>query len=294
VHISKEFKVGVLAIVSITILYFGFNFLKGIDFRQLTNEYYLVFDRIGELKPSNPVLINGLSVGRVDDITLLQKDDNKLLVSIDINSDIKLGHGTTATLISTGIMGGNAIQLNLNGLQEPFYQDGDTLESFYEEGVEATIGNANYLIDSLKSSTDILNHTLLSVQALANSSRLMIEKNDDVLRATLLAFKRSSDSLTLLLSDTRRMINSTNVFADSLKNLELNQTLRKAQVMMENINKNMESIANQEGTMGKLVHNDSLYVNLNQAVADLDSLLVDFKANPGRYVQVSVFGKKDK
>jgi len=294
VRISKEFKVGVLAIVSITILYFGFNFLKGIDFRQSTNTYYLIYDKIGELKPSNPVFINGLAVGRVDNIELIQNEKNQLLVIIDIESDIKLGKGTTATLISVGLMGGNAIELNLDGTSAPYHQDGDTLITYREEGVTAALGNANLLIDSLKNSTDYLNQTLISIQSAANSASLLMQKNDDVLRSTMLSFKRSSDSLTLLLSDTRKMVNNANTVMDTLKNVQLNATLEKAQVMMDNINKNMVAIANQEGTLGKLMHDDSLYVNLNHAVADLDSLLVDFKANPGRYVQVSVFGKKNK
>ena len=119
-RISKEVKVGILAIVSGVILYYGFYYLKGIDFRASTNRYFLYFDHVNELQVSNPVFIEGVSVGRVGDIQLNQKKDNIIIVAIDIDSDIKLSHGTTAILYSTGIMGGNAIKLKLNGNKPPY------------------------------------------------------------------------------------------------------------------------------------------------------------------------------
>ncbi len=297
-RISKEVKVGVLAIVSITILYFGFNYLKGIDFRSSSNRYFLVFNKIGDLKPSNPVVVEGLSVGRVAETFLAQDLNNKIIVAIDVESDVKLAQGTVGELYSV-LMGDTGIKLKLAGSTPPYHNDGDTLLSFFDEGmfgkVEELMGSqAAPMIDSLKLTIAYLNKTLQSTTRTIAGVNAMLDENRYSMKSTMQNLNKGTDSLSYLISDARKMMQGLAEVSDTLKSLQLNETLVKAQEMMAGISTNMEAIKNQEGTMGKLMYNDSLYNNLNLAMANLDSLFIDLRENPGRYVHVSVFGKKDK
>ena len=128
-NISKEFKVGTLAVTSIVILYFGFNFLKGIDLFKNTNNYYALYDNIDGLTISNPVIINGLSVGRVSNIKILQNNGNLVIVEVSIESDLVLRSGTIARLVNTDFLGSKAIELILSDTSNITYLDGDTLKS---------------------------------------------------------------------------------------------------------------------------------------------------------------------
>ena len=110
-QISKEFKIGLFSILTIALLYIGFNFLKGIDFFSRTNHYYAMYHNIDGLQVSNSVIINGLVVGRVSSVSFLQNNENQILVELDINGDIVLDDSTKAFLISEGFLGGKAIEL---------------------------------------------------------------------------------------------------------------------------------------------------------------------------------------
>ena len=133
--ISKEFRVGLLAVISITILYLGFNFLKGIDFFSPNNTYYAVYDNIDGLNISNPVMINGFAVGRVSDIEILQARGNQLLVSLDVKDDQILGSGTRA-VIKSDLLGTKAVHLDSIQVGSPL-KDGDTLMSKLDKGPDA-------------------------------------------------------------------------------------------------------------------------------------------------------------
>lgn len=308
--ISKEFKVGLLAIVSITILYFGFNFLKGIDFLSSTNTYYALYENIGGLKPSNPVIINGFPAGRVGDIKFLQNNGNKILVNLEIDDDIRLNQGSMARLYNMDFMGSKAIELMLNTEESSsFHNDGDTLQSFVDEGLGAllqegekfvtedltiTMSRLNNLLESLSGNSSKINVTLDNLASTSGELKSLLERNGDNLDATFLNLKEGTQTLGNALTGLDSTLKKTDVFVDSLNELQLNAVVKELQGVLVSLNENVDAISEQQGTMGKLIHNDSLYNNLNKAVADLDSLLIDVKENPGRYVNISVFGRKDK
>lgn len=305
-HISKEFKVGVLAVVSITILYFGFNFLKGVDFFSSTQTYYALYDNIGGLQPSNPVIINGFPAGRVGEIEFLQHDDNKILVGLEIEDDINVNRGSTARLYNMDFMGSKAIELVLNTDSKAFHEDGDTLKSFVDEGLGAllqegeklvtedlniTISRLNNLLESLAGNSSRINVTLENLSAASGEIKGALQRNKSNLDATFLNLRQGTETLESALTQLESTLKKTDVFADSLNNLQLNSTVMELKGLLTSLNENVNAISEQRGTLGKLIHDDSVYNNLNKAVADLDSLLVDLKENPGRYVNISVFGK---
>ncbi len=306
---SKEFKVGLLAIISITILYFGFNFLKGIDLFKKTESFYALYDNIDGLTISNPVIINGLSVGRVSNIQILQKKDNLILVEMSIDGSIELGSGTVARLINTDFLGSKAIELMIKETGNGVYADGDTLKSEVDEGISeflkqnagpvadnigTTITRINAILESFQGNSEKINNTLANIEGITknmNNSMPAMQQKIFVLMDNL---TKTSTQLNATLLDLKPTLNNAAQLTDSLKNLELSATLEKTQLMLDNLNANLASLKVGEGTMGKLMHDDSLYVYLSNTARDLDRLFVDLQANPGRYVQFSVFGKKDK
>lgn len=307
-RISKEFKVGALAIVSITVLYFGFNFLKGIDFFSTTNTYYAFYENIGGLKPSNPVIINGFPAGRVSDTRFLQLNGNKILVEIDINSDIKLNKGSKARLYSIDfITSSKAIELELNTESNSFHADGDTLLSYVDEGLGAlftegerlvtedltvTMSRLNNLLESLGGNSQKINSTLDNLSATSGELKNMLVSNRSNLDNTFTNLKTGSETLAEALAQLESTLQKTDVFVDSLNALQLGAAVNDLRAMLQSVNTNLEAVSNQEGTLGKLIHDDSVYNNLNHSIAHLDSLIIDIKENPKRYVQISVFGKK--
>ena len=307
--ISKEIKVGLLAIVSMTILYFGFNFLKGIDLLEKTNSYYALYENIDGLTISNPVVINGLNVGRISHIEILQERNNLVAVEVSIDSKIILAHGTIARLVNLDFLGSKAIELILSQESMEVYFDGDTLKSEVDEGITeflkqsagpvadnigTTITRINAILESFQGNSEKINATLDNIVSITNS----LDRNLPVMQGKLIylldSLNQNSQELTKVLVGLQPLLANATQVTDSLKTLELSQTLDKTQVMLDNMNANLESLKSGEGTMGKLMHDDSLYIYLSNTARDLDRLLVDFEANPGRYVQFSVFGKKDK
>ncbi|QCK14072.1 MlaD family protein [Mangrovivirga cuniculi] len=130
--ISKELKVGLLAVVALALFYYGFNFLKGIDFFSSTNQYHVVYKNIEGLTVSNPVLINGFTVGRVSEINLLPERRNEIAITIDVDKDIPVGDSTIAEIISNDLLGSKAVELKLKK-DSGFFQDGDTLYGSVQE-----------------------------------------------------------------------------------------------------------------------------------------------------------------
>jgi phospholipid/cholesterol/gamma-HCH transport system substrate-binding protein len=309
VRISKELKVGILAIVSMAILYFGFKFLKGIDFLASTNTYYALYDNISGLPLSNPVTVNGLTVGRVNAIRILQERDNVVLVEMHLGEDILLPQGTNAMLVNLDFLGSKAIELHLADNADRMHQDGDTLRSEIEQGLESFLKeNAGPVADNLSATIENLNSLLATFNR--NSERFdSILKNVDGITATLdkelpgmetridtllTGFNKNSEQLSEILEGLKPVVAKADQVADSLTAMELNATLLETKRVMQALAANLEMMKEGEGSMGKLMTDDSLYIHLSNTARDLDKLLVDMRENPGRYVQFSVFGKKDK
>lgn len=307
--ISKEFKVGLLAVVSLVLLYFGFNFLKGIDLFQRTNHYFAVYDNIDGLTISNPVVINGFSVGRVNDIKIMQNRNNLISVEISINESIRLSQGTVARLVNTDFLGSKAIELIPNEKSTVFHLYGDTLNSSIDAGITefikqsggrmadnvgTTISRINSILENFQGNSEKINATLVHIESITENLSRNLPQMESKLFVLLDNLSQNSKELSTTLASLQPLLTNFTQITDTIKTLELAQTLEKTQVMIDNLNANLEQLKSGEGTMGKLMHDDSLYVNLNNTARDLDLLLVDFRKNPGRYVQFSLFGKKEK
>ena len=306
--ISKEFKIGLFAVIAITLLYLGFNFLKGIDFFSSDKKYYTVYDNIDGLQLSNSVVINGLVIGRVSDI-VFQQQKNNIVVELDIKGDILLDDSTKAYLTSEGLLGGKAIELILpKKLGNPL-QDGDTIlsdvalglvESLTEQTLPVTedigvlLKKFSSTLDNFHETEILLRESIKKLNSNLDQTYLLINENRKVLNATLENVKGLTANLENASQNLDPLLVNANSLVDSLRQLEINETLSSLNAVAENLNSVLGSLKEGEGTLGKMFYDDSLYVNLNQSAEDLDKLMVDLRENPSRYVHFSVFGKKDK
>jgi len=309
VQISKEFKIGLFSIITIALLYVGFNFLKGIDFFSTSSRYYTIYKNIDGLQISNSVIINGLVVGRVSNIYFLQEYENNILVELDIEDDIVLDDSTRAFLISEGFLGGKAIELRLPDTIRNPLADGDTLKSeiamgLFESLTEQTLPVAedagalvrktNSMLDSLMLTEQLIRKAIAQVNSTLLATHQIVEGN----RMTISNSMNNIESLTKQLNQSANSLNGvlakTDVFVDSLNQLELSRVIENLTETSKNLNGMLTGIQEGDGTLGKFLKDDSLYSNLNKSAEDLDKLLVDLRENPKRYVHFSLFGRKDK
>ncbi|WP_250631212.1 MlaD family protein [Rhodoflexus caldus] len=305
--LSGETKVGLLALVAGVILYVGFNYLKGIDFFDPTTTYYVVYDRVDGLTVSNQVQINGMSVGRVAAVTILQDRGNQLLVTLDIQDDIKLGKGTIAQLSDNGLLGGKKIDL-LVAFTEPKLNEGDTLLAKRESGMtEMLMEKASPVMQGLDSTLVNINRLVKEYQGMSVEVRKIMTNTADASgqansilaenRGKITEITANINKLTAQLIEAeksiRPLVGKMNTFADSLNAMQLASTVKNANRSLESLQKTMQAIEQGQGSLGKLVATDSLHTNLNRTLVSLDSLFIDLKARPKRYVHFSLFGKKD-
>lgn len=289
-------------------LFFGFNFLKGSDFFSSNHKYTVIYDNIDGLTASNPVQINGLTVGQIRNIKILQDQGNKLLVTIEVKSGIRVTRGSRAVLADDGLLGGKLIRLGINpGATE--LENGGMLVSAKESGLSALIkektlpvlnnvDSLTYQLNKVVGQFDqtgvVLNQTLRSANAGVRTLDLAIAENRAGLKATLDNVNRLSNSLVETEKQLKPILAKADTFADSLQGLQLKQTLGSVNKTVDNLQKILGAINKGEGSIGKLATNDSLYRNVNATTASLEKLLTDFRENPKRYVHFSLFGKKDK
>lgn len=297
-----------MAVMAMVLFYFGFHILKGSDVFSRTHRYYIVYDNIDGLTVSNPVLLNGLNVGRVYEIKLLQNQKNQLLVAVDIQKDVVLPKGTGATLADGGLLGGKVIHLAMGGSSVSM-QDKDTLVAKKEAGISAVlqekalplVTHADSLVlnlaavaEGFKETGMILNQMLKNYDQTGNAVQGLVLEN----RKNLLAMTSNLNKLTESLVETEKglkpILAKAGTFADSLSVLRLGATVQNANNTISELKGLLAEVQAGKGTAGKLIKDEKLYSNLNSTVVSLNKLMTNFREHPKRYVHLSIFGKKDK
>ena len=292
-------------VFSIAILYLGFNYLKGIDFFSSNDKYYAIYENVDGLNVSNPVYINGFIVGRVSNIVLMQNEQNKIVVELDISGDIILGDTATATLTGD-FLGNKSILLSTGDISSPI-QPGDTLIAVLDRGIadilaqsaqpvanslEVTIKQINTILDNLSGNSDKINRMMDRFEKtplLLNTTIVETKENMEEITAT---FNKVGEELNTTLRSARPVLNNMATFSDSLKALELNKTIRETNEAIVKLKGAIDHFTQSEGTLGRLLKDDSIYVNLNNSILNLDTLVNHFDQNPKHFF--SPLGKSPK
>jgi phospholipid/cholesterol/gamma-HCH transport system substrate-binding protein len=308
VTISKEVKIGILALVAGVVLYFGFNYLKGSDLFSNKEYYYAIYPNVEGLNVSNPITINGVQVGQVSGKTLMQNRGNHVLLTLDVEKNITLSDSTVAIMASTGLLGGKEIKL-LIGKGTRTLNEGDTLIPSMQtdmvaalteqvkplsRDLDTAVNNLNILLKQFQEMSKPLSGTMKNLETTSSTLNSILAQNQAAIKGIANNLQAMSSALNDPKTGVKPLMTKLNAAGDTLSRMQLAQTVDKANASIANINKLLSEINQGQGSLGKLAKNDSLYNNLNRFSANLDSLMVDFRERPKRYVHFSVFGKKDK
>jgi len=296
VKFSKEAKVGIFAVLMLGALYLGFNYLKGINFFKPTNRYYAVYSDVAGLSESNPIKINGFTVGRVSGIKIIQSNNNQILVSLDISNEIVLGDSALA-LLDVDLLGSVSIVLQPGDLNHPL-QIGDTIRSELAKGLQeillegalpvadnlqSTIRRINTILDNLSGSSERINSIIKSVDEITMSLNSMTYENRATLKSTLENINQLSDSLKVAAGAVKPTLDKYGELADSLKSVDLESTLAKTNEALENLNSLLVKVNDSDGTVNKLLTSDSLHTAMVTALQDLDKLLIHINEEPKHF-----------
>jgi phospholipid/cholesterol/gamma-HCH transport system substrate-binding protein len=319
--ISREAKIGLFAAVSLAALYFGYNFLRGKKIFSPLVTYYVVYNKIDGVVKSTPIYFKGLKVGQVEKLELFRTDSaNLILVTLNIDKKIQLSRSSEARIVSMDLLGGKAISLIIPSLVDPI-KSKDTLIGSIESTLSASISE---MITPVKNKTEnvlvSLDHVLAELekvldqggtQNLSASTKDLaaIMKNLSEMSATLNRVVKSqegnanrmADNLESITGNIRKSnqdiaasLKNMNQLSDSLANAPLKSTIEQLNKTSAELAQLSASLNDGKGTAGKLLKDEALYNNLTQTTESLNALLKDLKENPKRYVNVSVFGGKDK
>ncbi len=307
---SNELKVGFLALLAFLILYFGFNFLKGNDIFSSARIYYVEYENVDGLMVSNQVMINGIEVGKVKKVEIQPTKSNKILVTLRLSQDMVIPDKTVAVLSDGALLGGKIIRLRLEGkgnLAEESFLKGETevgLTTLLKERAIPVIANADSLLVSFRQISTKFDNTGTYLNTLLKTSNETVSNLNGSVngivadnRANIAQISANMKTLSTDLIETekqlRPLLTKFNSVADSLQALRLGKTLKEVDAAVISLKKIVQGLERGEGTAGKLIKNDSLYVGLNKTLVDLDKLLLDFRLQPKRYIGISVFGKKN-
>ncbi|MES2680742.1 MAG: MlaD family protein [Bacteroidota bacterium] len=319
--LSKEFKIGIVVVCSIAAFVWGINFLKGSNL--FSHKYYLyaLYPRIENLIPASPLMINGYKVGQVNKITLVKADTSMMvLVKFILTEDVEIPKGSVARAVSSDLLGSKAVEIIFSKNKE-FVKTGDTLVAESETGFKESFSKQ---FAPLQAKAENLISNIDTVMAVVNlvlnkKTRDNIDKSFESVRKAIITLEQTAYKLDDLVGSEKAKISgiltnlnlitnslkangqkidniiaNVSVISDSLAKANLKDAVNNADKSLRELDILLARINAGQGTLGKLAKNDSLYNNLNKSAEDLDKLLADLRLNPGRYVHISVFGKKEK
>jgi phospholipid/cholesterol/gamma-HCH transport system substrate-binding protein len=321
VKVSKEFKIGIVALCAIAAFIWGINFLKGSNIFAKKNYLYALYPKIDGLIEASPVLISGFKVGSINEISLLRlKDTNKVLIKFMIDDDIQIPKRSIARSVSADLLGTKAVEI-IFSKETSFVESGDTLPGALEPGFKQELDKR---IAPIQAKAENLIGTMDSVITVVSSilnakTRDNLDKSIEGVKKAILTLEQTAYKLDDLVGSEKAKISSIlshvnnissdldksgqkidniitnlNNITDSLAKAQLKSAIDEADKALKQLHIMIARINAGEGSMGKLAKNDSLYNNLNRSSADLDKLLKDLRINPERYIHFSVFGRKEK
>lgn len=297
---TKEVRIALAAIVGIVVLFAGMNFLKGIIVFSNDNSYKVVMKDINGLSASSPVYADGYQVGVVRDIIYDYEGVNGgIIVMIDVNNEMRIPAGSTAE-VSSDLMGNLKLNLLLSNNMRERVEPGGVIIGSLGKGMMDEVAQMMPQIKALLPKLDsILTNvnTLMSDPALKSiinnveGATANLNKSSAQLNKLMTQFDQSMPGL---LQKADKTLENTEVLTSGLAKVDIAATMANIDETLKNCRELTDKLNSNEGSLGKFINDPSLYDNLNATMRDADSLMIDLKSHPKRYVHFSVFGKKDK
>ncbi len=305
---SKEIKVGFLALIGVMMSIFSYNYLKGINLFEKNRKFTVKYEKVDGLSASNPVTLNGFKIGKVQKINFNPNNTRELLVDIIIENDVLFPKTSLAELYETGLIGGKAIAIIPDYKNDStIASDGDLLKGVIKPGltelvnqilpqvqlqIEALIKNAEIVLGNINTLFDEETKQELrsSIQDFSNLTKNLSETSDEISNLIV----NNSENLTNTISELSKASSNIRTISDSISEEEVLKIASNLNELVSNLNTITKSLKDSEGTAGQLINDKSIYKNLENATNELNILIEDIKLNPGRYINFSVFGKKNK
>lgn len=299
---SKEIKIGVAAIVCLVLLYVGIEFLKGVNIFKPGNYYIVKYENVTGLSISAPVTINGYKVGLVRDITYdAESTDGTMIVELNLNKNIKIPKGSVA-LLASDLLGTASIQLQLNSAPNPteYYPvgaqlPGNSVSGFMGELDSKIMPAINMILPKIDTLIANLN-SITGNPALMNSIK-RIEPIMENLEATTASLnKMMKNQVPQTLNNVNTITQNVNMItsdlaevSSNLKQLPLDSTMQNLNSTLENVNYITGQLKGKDSSIGLLLNDKGLYDNINGTIKDLDSIMIDIRHNPKKYVNFKLF-----
>ena len=304
--ITREIKTAILVIASILLFIWGYSFLKGKDLFTNYKTFYVEYDNVEGLATSAPVTLNGLEIGKVTSITINQ-NTGKLTVELQLKTDFPISKSSIASIYEPGIIGGRQIAIYPNFNDKTLAVDGQKLQGDVKLGLMSTVGK------QLEPIQKKLEKVMLNVDDLLSGLNNVLDKKtqEDLkvslaeLSKTMVQFHKATVGINELLDDNKGQINGivTNFnkvsgnfskISDSLSKADLGKTVKNLNATLTKVDGIMADLEAGKGSAGKLLKDEAFYNNIKDATKEMELLLEDVRLHPTRYVNVSLFGKKNK
>jgi phospholipid/cholesterol/gamma-HCH transport system substrate-binding protein len=296
---SKEVQIALVAIVGIVILYMGLHFLKGLPIFSTDRNYYVKFSDISGLSVSSPIYANGYRVGVVEDIIYDYGRQDKIVAVIGLNNEMRLPKGSSAE-IASDLLGNIKLELVLGPNPSDLLQPGDTISGGLQKGIMGLAAGMVPQIQAMLPKLDsiLMNVNLLLADPALKNSLHHIDQITGNLTTTTNELNTMAQTLNRqmpsLIKNADGMLANANDLTRNLNELDLAATMAKVNNTLQNVEQMTAKLNSNEGTLGLLMRDAELYNNMNATMMHADSLMIDLKAHPKRYVHFSIFGKKDK
>ena len=297
--LTKEIKIALVAIVGILVMYFGINFLKGMNLFSTNNAYYMTFDDIQGLGASTPIYADGYKVGTVDGLEYDYEENGPIKVKVDINKDLRIPQGSKAEIVKD-LMGNLQVNLLLANNPRERVEPGGVIPGAVNGGMMDKAANLIPVVEKMLPKLDSI---LTSVNALLADPALAASlHNVETITSNLTVSTRELNTLMAglnkqvpgMVRKANGVLDNTNRLTANLASLDVQGTLNKVNQTLESAHQFTEKLNSNQGSLGLLMNDTKLYDNLTSTMSHADSLVIDLKAHPKRYVHFSVFGRKDK
>lgn len=289
---TKEAKIGLVSIVSLALLYFGINYLKGINLFQPTNYYYIDFKNVKDVTVSSPVYVEGFKVGLVRDIVYDYNTVDKITVEVSLDKDMRLTKGSYITIVNN-FLSGAELHIHLNKYTKDFLKPGATLEGRMSDDMMQSIQQkilpqVEVMLPKIDSILGGL-QTLVNHPALAQSLDHIEQTTGNLETSTRQLNQMLSKDVPGIMHNLQVMTANFSEVSTNLKSLDLASTVNSINATLDNLKLTTDKLNSKDNSIGLLLNDKTLYDNLNSTTENASKLLLDLRENPKRYVHFSVF-----
>lgn len=298
-YFTKEVKIALVAIAGVVVLFFGMNFLKGLNIFSSEDNYYVQFSDITGLSSSSPVYADGFKVGVVKDIIYdyTHTEGSKVLIGVD--KQLRIPQGSSAEIVSD-MLGNVKVNLLLANNPREKVAPGGLIKGMINDGA---MGKLQDMVPAVEKMLPKLDSIMTSLNAILA---------DPAIRQSLHNVQTITDNLTTstaqlntlmaglnknvpgMMAKANNVLDNTETLTANLAAVDVASTMRQVDQTIANVQQLTAKLNSKEGTLGLLMNDTQLYDNLNSTMRNADSLVIDLRQHPKRYVHFSVFGRKDK